>query len=192
MEKEHITDLCLTTITSLSFFISFIYIKLEADWSRNKCFKALVVFWVVLELLVLLLLSLLLGGAIALPSITSEALHEVSITLSLWGIAIIQILGVIYPLNLQQSERKNWAIYAAVLTCAEVTATMAFMAVPEVISISPTLTAIAWVVAPLTTQVVLVARMFPRWGFVQSLIFIPHAVSGFRYSAKKGTSTSPA
>jgi hypothetical protein len=139
----------------------------------------------------------------------------------------MQILGVIYPLNLQ-TGRKNWAFYAAVLTCAEVTTIVVFMAVPQITT--PSLTAIAWVVAPLTTQVVLAAAMIctfrcsqnvdsrgvllvfvsfgsatiavsaaltvlscagilPKWGFVQSINFIPHAVSGFRPAEKQRQST---
>jgi hypothetical protein len=91
MEKDQIADLSITSIISLSFVISFLYVRFDALKSTSKYFVALLIAWVVLELLAFVLVALQVNEAIDLPSYMSGSLYDILVLVSLWGIGTIQV-----------------------------------------------------------------------------------------------------
>lgn len=80
-------------MSSLSLFCVclFVYVKFNHSWSRETYLVCLIVGWVMLELAALILFSLERSQHTQLPEVLAGSIHIILDTMSLWGVAIIQV-----------------------------------------------------------------------------------------------------
>ncbi|KAH6883602.1 hypothetical protein B0T10DRAFT_551329 [Thelonectria olida] len=136
-------------LSALSIFCVclFIGVKFNALWWREKYLKGLLATWGVLELAVLILFSLENSRGIKLPWVLARSVHNLLVTMSLWGIATTQVTAIIY-IFAEAVGQEAWWICTATLECVAVVSIVIFSLVRgDSIPIE-----VAYVI-PLTSQV---------------------------------------
>ncbi|KAH7146041.1 hypothetical protein EDB81DRAFT_933732 [Dactylonectria macrodidyma] len=143
-------------MSSLSLFCVclFVYVKFNHSWSRETYLVCLIVGWAMLELAALILFSLEHSQHTQLPEVLAGSIHIILDTMSLWGVAIIQILAIIYAFAVA-TRKESWLKWVAILECVEVTLIVIFAMVPEV----PTPLELAYI-APFTSQAAAIGVIF--------------------------------
>ncbi|KAH6869574.1 hypothetical protein B0T10DRAFT_523635 [Thelonectria olida] len=136
-------------LSALSIFCVclFIGVKFNALWWREKYLKGLLAAWGVLELAVLILFSLENSRGIKLPWVLARSVHNLLVTMSLWGIATTQVTAIIYVFA-RAVGQEAWWICTATLECIEVLSIVVFSLVRG----DSTPIEVAYVI-PLTSQV---------------------------------------
>lgn len=90
MEPYSICDIYVVSAFSILFVFTFVCFKFKAQWSKEKLLHCLVGGWAVLET-ISLVLSLIHDSNIKLPEALEKSVHLILVTVSLWGLAIIQV-----------------------------------------------------------------------------------------------------
>ncbi|CAI6082997.1 unnamed protein product, partial [Clonostachys chloroleuca] len=110
--------------------------------------------WLLLELIALVLLSVEHGQQVKLPLALSSSIHIILATVSLWGVAIIQIVAIIFTFTVIIKEECWWK-WLIVLECIEVLVVVILAMIPNI----PAPLELAYI-APFTSQVATVGILF--------------------------------
>lgn len=95
LSRYQICDAYLVSSLSIAFVSLFVYLRPRDPWSEERWLKALVAGWAVLEI-VALVLSVVSAqenrqGNIELPQALEGSIHIILATISMWGVANIQV-----------------------------------------------------------------------------------------------------
>ncbi|KAH7114950.1 hypothetical protein B0J13DRAFT_459917, partial [Dactylonectria estremocensis] len=124
---------------SLACVCLFVLVKFNHSWSREIWLICLMGGWILLELTALILFSIEYGRYSKLPQALARSIHIILATMSLWGVAIIQITAIIYSFAVLK--------WIAILELVKVILIVIFAMVPEI----PTPLELAYI-APVTSQ----------------------------------------
>ncbi|CZR35906.1 uncharacterized protein FPRO_03834 [Fusarium proliferatum ET1] len=138
-------DMYLMSVLSFSCLILFVVIKYDAPWSKEKCLLYLVGVWVAFHLTALVLFSLQHSHKVELPQQLATSVNTILATTSLWGVAVIQIITIIYTFAVLGNE--IWWKATAALVCVEVALILIIILIPKV----PTPVELSYIL-PFTSQ----------------------------------------
>ncbi|KAH7230147.1 uncharacterized protein BKA55DRAFT_526185 [Fusarium redolens] len=138
-------DMYLMSVLSFSCLILFVVIKFDAPWSKEGCLSCLVGVWIPFQLTALVLFSLQHSQTVELPQQLARSVNTILATTSLWGVAVIHIITIIYTFAVLGNE--IWWKSAAALVCVEVALILIFTMIPQV----PTPVELAYIM-PFTSQ----------------------------------------
>ncbi|KAJ0135522.1 Vacuolar calcium ion transporter [Fusarium oxysporum f. sp. albedinis] len=140
-----INDMYLMSVLSFSCLILFVVIKFDAPWSKESCLSYLVGVWIPFQLTALTLFSLQHSQRVELPQQLATSVNTILATTSLCGVAVIQIITIIYTFAVLGNE--IWWKSAAALVCVEFALILIITLIPQV----PTPVELAYIL-PFTSQ----------------------------------------
>ncbi|KAF4470070.1 hypothetical protein FALBO_3029 [Fusarium albosuccineum] len=154
LSRNQITETYLMSGLSLFCVLLFVFIKSNLSWWQEKYLRSLMAGWVLLDLVALILFAVQHSQRTQLLGALSGSLHIILDTISMWGVAIIQIPGIIYLLAVP-IKIEAWVKWIAILECAAVTSIVIVALVPGI----PTPRELAYIV-PFTSQAAVVGLVF--------------------------------
>lgn len=91
LSHSQVTESYMTSALSLFCVCLFIFIKYNHFWSRERHLVCLICGWGLLQLTALILFGLENSKRAKLPDLLTRSLHTILATISMWGVAIIQV-----------------------------------------------------------------------------------------------------
>lgn len=91
LSQDEITDQYLIAILSAVCVVLFVFLKRHGSWSRETWLVYLIGGWAILESMSLTLFSIEYSQQVKLPQILSASIYLILATVSLWGVAILQV-----------------------------------------------------------------------------------------------------
>lgn len=89
--QYRVTDIYLTAALSIAAVSLFVCLKPRAPWSEERYLRALVLGWALLQIVALILSSIQDSNKVEFPQAIAVSIHVILATISLWGIAIVQV-----------------------------------------------------------------------------------------------------
>ncbi|KAH7201184.1 hypothetical protein DER44DRAFT_869526 [Fusarium oxysporum] len=154
LSHSQVTETYMTSGLSLFCVCLFIFIKYNHFWSRERHLICLIFGWGLLQLTALILFGLEHSKRSKLPDLLARPLHTILATISMWGVAIIQIIAITYPFAIA-IRKEPWLKWIAILQCVEVMLIVILAMIPNI----STPVELAYI-APLTSQAAVIGVVF--------------------------------
>ncbi|CAI6088596.1 unnamed protein product, partial [Clonostachys chloroleuca] len=129
--RHQATDAYLTTSLSLVCVCLFVSLKFRHLWSREIWFVHLIEGWIMLELIALILFSLEYSRQVRLPQVLSSSVYIIVAIISLWGVALLQAIAIIYTFTII-INKEGWWKWLLVLECIEVVLAVILVMMPNI------------------------------------------------------------
>ncbi|CAH0055878.1 unnamed protein product [Clonostachys solani] len=154
LSRHQIADAYLVAILSMACVCLFIALKFHHSWSREAWLVFLIGGWIMLELIALILFSLEVSQKAKLPRVLSSSIYLILAIMSLWGVAIVQIVAITYTFAVIVKKDWLWKCLV-VLECIEVILVVILALVPNVLAPLE----LAYI-APITCQIVTLGVLY--------------------------------
>ncbi|CAI6057984.1 unnamed protein product, partial [Clonostachys chloroleuca] len=154
ISQHQTTDGYLIASLSLICVCLFVSLKFRHSWSRETWFVYLIRGWIMLELIALILFSLEYSQQVRLPQILSKSIYIILAIISLWGVAILQIIAIIYTFTII-INKEGWWKWLIILECIEVILAVILVTIPNI----PAPLELAYI-TPFTSQVAAIGVLF--------------------------------
>ncbi|KAH7186504.1 hypothetical protein DER44DRAFT_681814 [Fusarium oxysporum] len=140
-----INDMYLMSTLSLFCLVLSVVIKFNAPWSKEKHLLYRIAVWTAFHLTAMVLFSLQHSNTVEFPRQLARSINTILATTSFWGVAVIQIIMIIYTFAVLGNE--IWWKSAAALVCVEFALILIMTLIPQV----PTPVELAYIL-PFTSQ----------------------------------------
>ncbi|CAI6101435.1 unnamed protein product, partial [Clonostachys chloroleuca] len=154
ISQHQITDAYLMTSLSLVCVCLFVSLKFRQPWSREAWFVYLIGGWIMLELIALILFSLEYRQQVRLPQVLSSSIYIILAIISLWGVAILQVIAIIYTFTII-INKEGWWKWLLVVEYIEVILAIILVMIPN----TPAPLELAYM-TPFTSQVAAIGVLF--------------------------------